>query len=149
MYMDTTRANTSDQPTTESTPRLLTLADQLRLWIQDPRHILVQEFIIYEAKMSREAFEELCEKDSDLKDAFEYAMTVQEYKIQVGGLTGNLNPTVCIRLLETFHSWSKDTTTQVNVFQRAAAEAAERARAIDDKPRLTQEEPNGTPEESK
>lgn len=121
----------------EQYPTTIQLATKLRDWCKDPKSIFVQEFIIYEADMSEAEFEELADKDPELKRAYEYALSMEKYKITVGAASDQINANFAKSFLENRHGWSSgnNNVQKVNVFQKAAQEAADRANRIsDDKP---------------
>ena len=80
------------------------LAEDLINWFDDPSHYSVIHFAS-EAQISKKHLFKLGNDCKILGEALDYAFTVQEYKITEGALSGQLDKTTALRMLETYNGW--------------------------------------------
>lgn len=76
-------------------------------WFSVGENYSIVHFAI-EHNMSKEELMRVCTEDEELKKALEYAMSVQEYKVAEGAITGTLDRSVAIKMLETYNGWVKE-----------------------------------------
>ena len=89
------------------------LAKEMIDWFSVPEHYSIVHFAI-EQGMSKEELFRISGDNSELQKALDYALSVQEYKVAEGAITGALDKNVALRMLETFNGWKGE----VNILQR-------------------------------
>jgi len=106
------------------------LARMLREWISEPSHYSVVHFAI-EVGMSKEQLFRMAGEDTELSSALDYAFSVQEYKVCEGVLSGELDKTGGLRLLETYAGWKGEVNIlQKNEYKQFMNEAQRRAEEV-------------------
>ena len=81
--------------------------------------------------MSKEELFRMAGEDSELSSALDYAFTVQEYKVCEGVLSGALDRSGGLRMLETYAGWKSEVNVlQKNEYKQYMAEADRRAEEI-------------------
>ncbi len=109
-----------------------TEADSLITWIKVPENFNVLQWAGENSISKKEMFE-MAGQDLVFGKAMDLAMTIQEYKISMGALSGALNNSTAIKLLETYHDWKLDTGVGTkSEYQRMIDEAAKRAKGMMD-----------------
>lgn len=97
------------------------VAVALREWIHQAEHYSVVHFAV-ECGMSKDALFKMAMSDEELKDALDYALSVQEWKVAEGAMNGTLDRNVALKLLETYSGWKavqQGPTQVVNVQQNS------------------------------
>ena len=89
------------------------LAKEMIDWFSLPEHYSIVHFAI-EQGMSKEELFRIAGDNGELQKALDYALSVQEYKVSEGAITGALDKNVSLRMLETFNGWKGE----VNILQR-------------------------------
>ena len=80
------------------------IAVALRAWIHEPAHYSVVHFAV-EIGIDKGKLFKMATEDEELQSALDYAMSVQEFKIVEGALSGALEKTVALKLLATYAGW--------------------------------------------
>ena len=107
------------------------LADEMVEWFSDPTHYSVVHFAV-EKGMSKQDLFRLADEDEYFKQKLEYAFSVQEYKVVEGAISGALDRTSALKMLETYNGWKGDVNIYQKVEQSMSPELAERlAEAIE------------------
>jgi hypothetical protein len=102
----------------------------LREWIAEDEHYSVVHFAI-EVGMSKEELFRMAGEDEGLGRALDYAFSVQEYKVCEGVLSGALDRTGGLKLLETYAGWKGEVNIlQKNEYKQYMAEADRRAKEV-------------------
>jgi hypothetical protein len=89
------------------------LLKEMETWFSLPENYSVVHFAI-EHGMSKEELFRVCGDDSELQRMLDYVMSVQEYKVSQGAMTGALDRNVALKMLETYSGWKGE----VNILQR-------------------------------
>ncbi len=106
------------------------LASELVAWFNIPENYSIVHFAI-EQNMSKEKLFRLAGESSELQDAVDYGMSVQEYKLSHGALTGTLATPIAMKMLETYNGWKSDVNLiQRNEYKQFMNEASEKAARI-------------------
>lgn len=106
------------------------LASELVAWFAVPENYSIVHFAI-EQNMSKEKLFRLASESSELQDAVDYGMSVQEYKLSHGALTGTLATPIAMKMLETYNGWKSDVNLiQRNEYKQFMNEASEKAAKI-------------------
>ncbi len=93
------------------------LARRMRLWIEQPENYSVVHFAV-EQGLSKDELLEKVDKSDNLKRAYEYTLSVQEYKIVDGALRGALDRAVALKMLEMFNGWKNtESGNNIAIFQ--------------------------------
>lgn len=99
-------------------------------WFNVPENFSVVHFAI-ENGISKEELFRLAGDHIELQEALDYGMSVQEYKVMQGTLTGALDKTVGLKMLETYSGWKGDINfVQRNEYKQFMNEASEKAKQI-------------------
>ncbi len=107
-------------------------ASSLIDWIKVPANFNVLQWAGENSISKKEMFD-MAGTDEVFGKALDLAMTIQEYKVCTGALSGELNNSTAIKLLETYHDWKLDTgMNSKSDYQRMIDEAAKRARGMMD-----------------
>lgn len=87
----------------------------IREWFSEAENYSIVHYAI-ERGVSKEWLEEEAKRDEGFKEALEYALSVQEYKLVEGALGGALDRAVVMEMLRTYNGWGKkDSGGVVNV----------------------------------
>lgn len=89
------------------------LLKEMQEWFSLPENYSVVHFAI-EHNLSKEELFRLCGEDSELQRMLDYVLSVQEYKVSEGAMTGALDRNVALKMLETYAGWKGE----VNILQR-------------------------------
>lgn len=102
-------------------------------WMYIPANYMVKEYCIM-AGVTLDDMRDIAEQDDETKRLFELALAIQEVKVAKGALDGDIDRTVALKMLETFHEWKGDASVKnFNQFNKYATDASERARALEEK----------------
>jgi hypothetical protein len=95
----------------------------LRDWMSVDAHYSIVHFAV-ECGLSKDKLFKMAASEegvaSGLKDALDYALSVQEWKVAEGAMNGTLDRNVALKLLETYAGWKavqQGPTQVVNVQQ--------------------------------
>lgn len=106
------------------------LAELLVAWIDVPENYSVIKFAA-EHGLSKEKLISMSGEDSALSDAFDYAKTVQEYKVTELALKGEMDRQTALKMLETYNGWKSDVNIlQKNEYKQYMNEAQRKAQKI-------------------
>ena len=106
------------------------LALALREWMGVAEHYSVVHFAV-EHGMSKEELFRMAGEDSSLSKALDYAFSVQEYKVSEGVLSGALDRTGGLKMLETYAGWKGEVNIlQKNEYKQYMNEAQRRAEEV-------------------
>ena len=101
------------------------LSEDLRKWFEEPEHMNVVHYAI-ERGMSKEELFGLAKEDEGLRKALWYGLSVQEYKIVEGVLSGEIDRGVGLRMLETYNGWKGEVSIVQNIEESLSPEVAGR-----------------------
>jgi hypothetical protein len=73
-------------------------------WFDEPENYSVVQFAA-DHRMSKEELFEMAAEDEEFRKALEYAFTVQEFKLADGAMSGAIDRTVALKMLETYNGW--------------------------------------------
>ena len=121
-----------------TTEYLEELSRLLREWIAEKDNYSVIHFAA-EHNISKDKLFRLAGENEKLKETLDYAFTVMEFKITEGALSGKLEKTVVLKMLETYSGWKSDVNIlQKNEYKSYMNEAQRRAEEVlqNDKPVL-------------
>ena len=99
------------------------LGDVLVEWFDDPEHYSVVHFAI-EHGMSEKALMRI--EDEYFKEKLEYAFSVMEYKVTEGALSGKIEKTTAMKLLEKYCGFKSDISVYQKIEQSMSPELAQR-----------------------
>lgn len=106
------------------------LAVEMVDWFNVPENYSVIHFAI-ERGMSKEELFRKAGESVDLQAALDYGMSVMEYKVTEGAMTGALDRAVALKMLETYNGWKGEVNLlQRNEYKQFMNEASEKARKI-------------------
>lgn len=88
-------------------------AVDMRSWFEVPEHYSVVHYAI-ERGMSKEELFGMAKEDEEFARALWYGLSVQEYKVTEGILSGVIDRAVGLKMLETYNGWKGE----VNVYQK-------------------------------
>ncbi len=100
------------------------MALDMRKWFEDAEHYSVVHYAI-ERGMSKEELFSMA-KDEGFAKALWYGLSVQEYKIVEGMLSGVIDRVVGLKMLETYNGWKGEVNIVQKVEGSLSAEMAER-----------------------
>lgn len=106
------------------------LANDLIEWFSVGENYSIVHFAI-EHGLSKEELFRVAGENSELQDAVDYGLSVQEYKVMEGGMRGILEKSVVLKMLETYNGWKGDINlVQRNEYKQFMNAASEKAKQI-------------------
>lgn len=101
------------------------IAKDMRKWFEEAEHYSVVHYAI-ERGMSKEELFSIAKEDEGFAKALWYGLSVQEYKIVEGMLSGVIDRTVGLKMLETYNGWKGEVNIVQKVEGSLSAEMADR-----------------------
>jgi len=113
------------------------LAREMVDWFKEEGNYSVVKFAV-DRGLSKDKLFRLAGEDGDLQEALDYALSMQEYRVCDGAITGVLERNVALKMLETYAGWKGDVNIlQKNEYKQFMTEARVKAerilRSIEDK----------------
>jgi hypothetical protein len=99
------------------------LGDALVEWFSEPEHYSIVHFAI-EHGMSEKALMRI--EDEYFKEKLEYAFSVMEYKVTEGALSGSVEKSTAMKLLEKYCGFKSDISVYQKIEQSMSPELAQR-----------------------
>ena len=106
------------------------LAREMVDWFKEEGNYSVVKFAV-ERGLSKDKLFRLAGEDGELQEALDYALSMQEYRVCDGAITGALERNVALKMLETYAAWKGDVNIlQKNEYKQFMTEARVKAERI-------------------
>jgi len=101
------------------------MAKDIAEWFSEDEHYSVVHYAV-ERGISKQELFQMSNDSAVFKKALDYAFSVQEYKVVEGVISGKLERTSALKMLETYNGWKSDVSIYQNIQQSMSPELAER-----------------------
>lgn len=101
------------------------MAKDIVEWFADPEHYSIVHYAV-ERGISKQELMKMGDDSPVFKKALDYAFSVQEYKVVEGVISGKLERTSALKMLETYNGWKSDVSIYQNISQSMSPELATR-----------------------
>lgn len=100
-------------------------ADDMVNWFDDDEHYSVVHYAT-ERGISKKKLFEMAKADKYFEEKLEYALSVQEFKLSDGAITGTVDRQSALKMLETYNGWKSDISVYQKVEQSLPADVAKK-----------------------